>query len=113
MTALALKLVITASFIVLDVVSGLLKGIMKKQFNSSVMRQGLFHKSAYVIIIALAIMCDYGQRYLQLGFTIPIMSSACVYIVLTEIGSIIENVCTLNPSIVNSKIVSIFEKVPK
>jgi toxin secretion/phage lysis holin len=102
---------ITAAFIVLDIISGAIKAIKSKTWSSTVMREGLFHKMGFVIIVALAVICDYGQQYLQLGFTIPLVSGVCAYIILTEIGSVIENVAVINPELIPDKLRSIFIKV--
>jgi phage-related holin len=102
---------ITAAFIALDVLSGIAKAIKKKEWNSTIMREGLFHKMGFILIIGLAVLCDYGQRYLNIGFNIPITAGVCVYVITTEIGSVIENVAVLNPSIIPSKLKSIFIKV--
>lgn len=102
---------ITASFIVLDIISGAVKAFTKKQWDSSKMREGLWHKMGFVLIIALAILCDYGQNFLELGFTIPVTTGVCIYVITTEIGSIIENVAIINPEMLPGKIKSIFIKV--
>jgi hypothetical protein len=61
------------------------------------MREGGFHKISIILFIALACLCDYGQRYLNLGFEIPITYGVLVYVCLMEIGSSIENITKINP----------------
>jgi ABC-type uncharacterized transport system permease subunit len=63
------------------------------------MREGLFHKMAIIIFIALAILCDYGQHYLNLGFKISLTTGALVYICFMEIGSTGENIIKINPEL--------------
>lgn len=103
--------IITAAFIVLDFVTGLIKAFKNKEFTSSVMREGLFHKAGSILIIAFGALVDYGQSFMDLGVTIPLASTLCVYISLMEIGSIIENVCIINPGIIPDKIQSYFQKL--
>jgi hypothetical protein len=90
---------ITAGFIALDIISGNLKALKKRTWCSSIMREGLFHKMAFVLFIALAVLCDFGQKYLDIGFTIPISKGVCVYVITCEIGSVWENLYIINPEI--------------
>ena len=49
----------------------------------------------------------------NLGFEIPTVMAVCVYVIVTEIVSVFENLCVLNPELVNSPLGAIFAKVPK
>lgn len=104
---------ITGAFIAVDIISGVLKAFTTKSWNSSIMRQGLFHKMGFILIIVLALLCDYGQVYLDLGFAIPITKPVLIYIIVTEIGSIIENVSFINPELVPDKLKAFFIKANK
>lgn len=99
---------IVAAFIVLDVISGFSQACVNHTVDSSVMRRGLWHKAAYILAIALAIVCEYSTGYLDLGFTMPIIAPTCGFISATEIVSIIENLGKLNPEIGNSKLLDFF-----
>mgnify|MGYP005959904869 CR=1 FL=1 len=101
-------LIIVLVFIVLDIVAGIMKAIMKKELNSTVMRNGLFHKFAFLIAIALAYTCEYGMVFLDLGFNIPIVYAVIVYICLTETISILENLGEMNPKLTNKKFMQLF-----
>ena len=103
--------VITYLLMVLDFVSGIVMAVKNKNFNSSIMREGLFNKFGSVCVIACAVLIDWGQTYLDLGFTVPVASAMCSYIVLMEVGSILENVGRINKNLVPEKIRSILEKV--
>ena len=52
------SIVIVLIFIMLDVVSGLLKAFSTTGFDSSVMRQGFFHKMAELLSVALCVVAD-------------------------------------------------------
>jgi toxin secretion/phage lysis holin len=106
----AIVIVITFCFIALDIVTGILQALKNKTFSSSVLREGGFHKMSFIVFILLAILCDYGQKYIDLGFEIPLIKGVCAYIIFTEITSIIENACHLNPKIVPKKIQAFFIK---
>lgn len=103
--------IITGCFILLDMVTGLIKAFKEKAYTSSVMREGLFHKAGSVLIVCFGVLVDYAQSFLDLGVTIPVAIAICTYIVLMEIGSIIENVCTINPQILPDKIKAYFQKL--
>lgn len=103
-------LIIVAVLIVMDYVSGIGKAIKAKDVDSQIMREGLWHKSAYVGVIALALLLEHGQGYLDLGYTLPVVTPACTYIAVTEIASILENLSALNPELANNKIMQIFRQ---
>lgn len=101
-------LIVVLIFIILDVVTGIIKAVMKKELNSTVMRNGLFHKSAFLLAIAFAYACEYGMVFLDLGFTMPIVAAVCIYICLTETVSILENLGAINPELANNKFMELF-----
>lgn len=103
--------ILTGAFIILDFITGVIKAFKKKEFTSSMMREGLFHKIGSIVVIVFAGLVDYAQGFMDLGITIPLTSTVCVYITLMEIGSIIENVCIINPSIIPSKLQTYFQKL--
>ena len=103
--------VITGSFILLDMLTGLIKAFKEKKYNSSVMREGLFHKAGSVLVIVFGCLVDYAQSFVDLGVTVPVALSLCAYIILMEIGSIIENIAVINPDILPDKIKVFFEKL--
>ena len=105
--------VVTGIFILLDMVSGLIKAFKEKSYNSSIMREGLFHKSGSVLCIVFGVLVDYAQSFVDLGVHIPIAVSVCAYICLMEVGSIIENVCAINPQIMPDKLKEYFSKLSK
>lgn len=103
--------IITGAFILLDLVTGLIKAFKKKEYNSTTMREGLFHKAGSILIIVFGVLVDYAQNFLELGVSIPVALAICAYIVLMEIGSIIENICMINPQIMPDKIKAYFHKL--
>lgn len=95
---------ICSGFMVFDIITGLLQAIENKTYKSSKMRVGLWHKISFVLIIALAFGLEFAQRYIDLGFTVPLVVPVCAYICMNEIGSIIENLALLNPKLVPAKL---------
>lgn len=102
---------ITGAFILLDFITGLIKAFKEKNYCSSIMREGLFHKTGSILVIVFGWLVDYAQTFIDLGVTIPVALSLCAYLILMEIGSIIENVCIINPEIMPDKIKGYFAKL--
>ena len=103
--------IITGAFILLDLITGLIKAFKEKSYTSSLMREGLYHKAGSILIIGFGVLVDYAQTLLDIGVTVPITLPICAYIVLMEIGSIIENICLINPQIMPDKIKAYFKKL--
>lgn len=103
--------VLTGCFIVLDLLTGLLKAFKEKSYDSTVMREGLYHKAGSVICVVFGFLVDYAQCFVDLGVTVPVATTICVYIIAMECGSIIENVCKINPEIMPDKLKSYFAKL--
>lgn len=97
-------------FILADVVTGIVKSFKNKNFTSTIMREGFFHKFAEVI----SIMVVYAAQYLlpNIGVNIgdTIFKTFAAYIVIMEIGSIIENIGAVNPSL-TAPLSSVFDKL--
>lgn len=103
--------VVTGGFIVLDMITGLVKAFKEKSYTSTVMREGLFHKGGSVLMVVFGLLVDYAQSFVDIGVTIPVAVSFCTYIILMEVGSIIENIGRINPEIIPSKIKPYFSKL--
>ena len=103
--------VITGGFILLDMITGLIKAFKEKAYTSSIMREGLFHKCGSILLIIFGVLVDYAQTYIDLGVTVPVALAICTYIILMEVGSIIENVGKINPQIIPNKIKPYFSKL--
>ena len=104
---------VTGGFILMDLITGLIKAFKEKSYNSSVMREGLFHKSGSVLLMVFGILVDYGQTLIDIGVHIPFAISICSYIILMEVGSIIENLGKINPQILPEKVKEHFQKLNK
>ena len=94
-------------------VTGVIKALKNKCFTSSIMREGLFHKCGSVLCVVFAVLVDYAQKFIDIGVEIPVALTVCGYIIIMEIGSIIENVCSINPEILPDKLKSYFTKLSK
>lgn len=108
-----MMLILTIAFIVLDMITGIVKAFKEKNFTSTIMREGLFHKSGELILLVFGFLVDFAQKYIDLGVSLPMTGIICVYICLMEIGSIIENVGKINPSLVPANLQQYFFKLKK
>ena len=95
----------------LDLISGVIKALKQKNLNSSIMRDGIFKKAGSVLVMMLGALVDYGQGFIDLGVSIPVATIFCGIIIMTEIVSIIENACIINPHLMPDTFKAYFEKL--
>lgn len=94
--------------VLIDYVTGVVNAIMHGELSSEKMRRGLGHKFAYLAIICVALIVEYGSGYIDLGIELPVFMPVCVGICLIEITSIMENCVKINPELSGSNILNIF-----
>ena len=91
---------ITCAFMLADIVSGFLKAWRAHDIQSRALRDGLFHKSAFLGVIALAQLTELtADKIPQIELDLPITGGICAYVILTEIVSVLENLRDINPDI--------------
>ena len=83
---------IVGIFILLDILTGLLSAFKNKEFNSTVMKEGAYHKAGSILLVVFGLTVDYAQSFIDLGATIPMAKAFSIYIITMEFGSIIENI---------------------
>ena len=101
-------LIITLILIGLDIVSGTIAAGVNGTLSSKVARQGLMHKSAYLMCIFLANVLDHAQTFVDLGLDVNLQALACYYIIICETLSIIENIAKINPELRGTKLLQLF-----
>ena len=94
--------------VLIDSVTGVVNAVMHGELSSERMRQGLGHKFAYLAVICVALIVEYGSDYIDLGIELPVFIPVCVGICLIEITSIMENCVKINPELSGSNILNIF-----
>ena len=91
---------ITCAFMLADIVSGFLKAWQAHDIKSQALRNGLYHKSAFLGVIGLAQLTELAaDKIPEIEFDLPITGAICAYIILTEIVSVLENLRDINPDI--------------
>ena len=110
MNSEVLNITIVMLVIVADYVTGVIKACYQNDYKSCVMREGLYHKSAEIIAIALMYYLQYALPVVGITVNFPFVSFITYYVVLMEISSIIENIGEINPSLIGP-LADVFAKV--
>lgn len=92
-------LVIVLAFVVLDILTGIVKAFATTGFDSSIMRQGFFHKLGELLSIALCMVVDYTMPRFGISDLPNLANMCCLYLCVMEVGSIIENLGKINPEL--------------
>jgi phage-related holin len=103
-----MQFILAGCFILLDIITGTLTALKTRTWSSTKMREGGFHKMAIILFIALAVLCDYAQAYIDLGFNIPLTKCVIVYVCIMEIGSCAETIGKMCPML-KTKLASLFK----
>lgn len=92
-------IIVVLGFILLDIITGIMKAIYNGTFNSTTMREGGWHKAAEILALFVACFAEYSQAIFDYGLSIPFVNVVCVYLSAMELISILENVCEMNPQL--------------
>ena len=94
-----------------DLLTGfIIKGVIPHNVQSSIMREGLVHKSWEVAIITSAAMIDVALS-VGMGINIQPMSGlTCAFIFVMESASVCENALEGNPELANAPIIKYVAK---
>ena len=115
MTTTKVAIILVFILIVLDIVSGIAAAFVNKTIDSSAMRCGLWHKASYILVILLASTLEWavsaGGPALGIGLNLPIVVPTCLYLGLTEISSIGENLSQIDPSLRSAPVFSVLGRV--
>ena len=114
----AVPFLVMLVFIALDILFGLCKAFATHTFDSAIMRRGLWHKCAiigvslmaYVVEIVTQLM-DFSEIGLPDDFRLPIVGAVTAYVVVMELGSILESLVKINPELAGWRILKQFDKL--
>lgn len=92
--------------ILMDLVTGfIIKGVIPHNVQSSVMREGLVHKSWEIAIMLCAALADVALNTgMDIGLQL-VSTATCGYILLMEIASVCENALDGNPELASAPII--------
>ena len=113
MTEVHYGVICVGVLILLDFLTGIVKAIVQNDLRSSIMREGLGHKFAYVIVLFLGWFLQVESEHLPLGFAVPLFVPVVVAISLIEVTSILENCTEINPELKENKVLSLFANEKK
>lgn len=103
-----LQIAIAMSLNALDLVTGLIGALRKKDLKSYRLRDGLFKKVGFIFCYLLAWMIDQYGYVIGFQIGIPILPVVVLYAATTEIVSILENIHEINPDLLPSKLMELF-----
>ena len=91
------------ALIICDWVFGIGAAIARHEFDSAVMREGLWHKCAELGLLFVGIIVDGALLGgFDLGYTAPMYTALCAYICIMELGSLLEIFAKMNPQLGDS-----------
>ena len=91
--------------ILLDWIFGIGNALMKHEFSSGKMREGIGHKCSELGFVVVGIVMDAMiTSGLNLGFDGPILTTITLYLCVMEIGSLLEIFAKINPQLGNSPV---------
>lgn len=107
--------VLIVALVITDYLTGITAGCITDGFSSTKMREGLLHKLTYFVAILVCLCIEGLGKYLDLGFVMgsSITTLVCIWICVTEIGSILENMCIINPEMADNAFLQLFENKNK
>ena len=95
----------------MDVVTGFTGAVVTKTVSSTKMREGIGHKAMLMLLIVLAVLVQTFSLHIgDMGWSVPLIVPVCVYIVVMEVASVVENCVTAYPDLKDSPLVRLFER---
>lgn len=106
-----LIILFTILIIVIDIVTGILKGIKQKEFDSAKLRKGGLNKTGELIVIILSYLLDVALPKFKISLDFKVCFVSCSYLFFMELCSIIENLGAINPDLIPPQLSDIFKKL--
>lgn len=105
-------MVLLLLLVIIDYIVGTIGHTLREGFSSAMMREGLVHKFAYLVVLGVCIIIQTLLNYCELPYYYgdACFSLAFVWICVTEVGSILENIVLLNPDLADRSFLHIFDK---
>ena len=97
---------------VMDVITGFAGAVVQGNVSSTKMREGIGHKAMLVLLIVLAVLVQTATLHVgDMGWSVPLILPACVYIIVMEVASIVENIAGAYPALRDTPLMRLFERV--
>lgn len=108
-------LIAVLAMILVDVLYGTIGALITNTFSSSKMRSGLLHKSAELVVLLVAYLFEWVfangitlTGYDTIQANIPTFAATAAYILVMEVGSVLELCVKYNPDLADSKLFRLF-----
>lgn len=101
-------ILVALSFNVVDLITGFISALYNKDIQSSRLRDGLFKKVGFIFCYLLAFMVDTEGKLIGLNLGVDILPGIITVAVITEISSVIENICKINNDFLPDKLKDLF-----
>lgn len=101
-------IIIALIFNGLDLITGIISAIKNKDIKSAKLRDGLFKKVGFLLCYFVAWLVDTYGSYIGFHFGVAILPIIILYVCTTELVSIIENICKINPDMLPEKMMNLF-----
>lgn len=95
-------------FNALDLITGIITAVKNKDIKSSKLRNGLFKKIGFMLCYFVAWVVDTQGTRIGFQLGISILPIIILYVCTTELVSILENICKINPDILPEKLMELF-----
>lgn len=101
-------IIVALVFNALDLITGIITAIKNKDIQSSKLRDGLFKKVGFMLCYFVAWLVDTQGELIGFQFGVSILPIIILYVCTTELVSILENICKINPDILPEKLMDLF-----
>lgn len=101
-------IIIALVFNALDLITGIITAVKNKDIQSAKLRDGLFKKVGFMLCYFVAWLVDTQGTIIGFQFGISILPIIILYACTTELVSILENICKINPDILPEKLMELF-----
>lgn len=103
--------IVCGILIIMDIVCGVVAALRNRELCSSIAREGLYNKIGEAMFLFIGIIANEilgVSPFDTLGISPNIAYLVAVYIAWTELVSILENICKINPDMPFAKILLMF-----
>lgn len=95
----------------MDILSGFVGAVIRNDVQSVKMREGLGHKAMLVLVVFMAVLIQVFSLHIgDMGWSVPLILPCCVYIIVMELASVLENVCDAYPALRDTPLMKLFDR---
>lgn len=106
-------IMIALVFNAVDIVTGIISALRNKDIESNKLRDGLFKKVGFILCYFVAWLVDTQGDVIGFHLDVSILPVIIIYVCTTELVSILENICKINPDLLPDKLMQIFHLTNK